>query len=222
MHNQTQPMTASPRMPPIVNSNVAVIHELPPLPYELTALEPIISEKTLKIHYGKHHQGYVDQLNKLVSGSDFAAMSLEQIIFATANKSEYEHIFDNAAQVWNHTFFWHSLKPQGGGDATNVLQPMIEASFGDMKSMQREMLTAATAQFGSGWVWLAMDRNQLKIVKTGNAGNVLTKGLVPLLVIDVWEHAYYLDFQNRRADYVTGVLDKLINWDFATENLQRV
>jgi Fe-Mn family superoxide dismutase len=209
-------------MPPIMSGNVVTIHELPPLPYEFTALDPIISEKTLQIHYGKHHKGYVDELNKLVVGTDFADMSLEQIIFDTAGKPEHEHIFDNAAQAWNHTFYWRSLKPQGGGTATGVLQPLINSSFGDTKALKRELLTAATTQFGSGWVWLALDRNQLKIVKTGNAGNVLSEGLVPLLVIDVWEHAYYLDFQNRRADYVTAVLDRLINWEFATENLQRV
>ncbi len=197
-------------------------HVLPPLPYGFAALMPVISENTLRIHYGRHNKGYVDELNKLVAGTEFDGMPLEQIVLATADQPEHEKIFNNAAQAWNHAFYWRSLKSRGGGTVTRALQPLVGSSFGDTESLKHEMATAATGQFGSGWAWLVLDGVRLKVVKTGNAGNVLTDGLVPLLVIDVWEHAYYLDFQSRRADYVTGVLEKLINWEFAAENLERV
>ncbi|MGA2777662.1 MAG: superoxide dismutase [Steroidobacteraceae bacterium] len=194
---------------------------LPPLPYGFAALMPVISENTLRIHYGRHHKGYVDELNKLIVGTEFAGMSLEQTILATANNSEHEKIFNNAAQAWNHAFYWQSLNPRGGGNAARTLQPLVNTSFGDTDELKHRLANAATTQFGSGWAWLVLDGDRLKVKKTGNAGNVLTDGLVPLLVIDVWEHAYYLDYQSRRADYVTGVLDKLVNWQFAAENLER-
>lgn len=196
-------------------------HALPPLPYGFAALMPIISENTLRIHYGRHNRGYVDELNKLVADTEFAHMSLDEVVLATAGRIEHEKIFNNAAQSWNHTFYWKSLKSRGGGNVTRSLQSLVSSSFGDTAQLKHELATAATTQFGSGWAWLVLDGSRLKVVKTGNAGNVLTEGLVPLLVIDVWEHAYYLDFQSRRADYVTGILEKLINWEFAAENLER-
>jgi len=194
-------------------------HDLPSLPYAENALEPVISAKTIGFHYGKHHKGYVDNLNKLIEGTKFADMSLEKIITYTAGKADKTVIFNNAAQAWNHTFYWRSLMPKGGGEPPAVLKQKIEASFGALDACKKEMATAAMAQFGSGWVWLALDGGNLKVVKTGNADVPMTAGMKPLLTIDVWEHAYYLDYQNRRADYVNAVLDKLINWDFAAENL---
>ena len=192
---------------------------LPPLPYADNALDPVISANTVGFHYGKHHKGYFDNLNKLVAGTEFADLSLEQIIAKTAGKTEKTAIFNNAAQTWNHTFYWRSLKPRGGGEPPSVLKQKIEASFGAVDACKKELSTAAMAQFGSGWVWLALDGDKLKVLKTGNADMPLTTGVKPLLTIDVWEHAYYLDYQNRRADYVAAVLDKLICWDFAAENL---
>jgi superoxide dismutase, Fe-Mn family len=197
-------------------------HALPPLPYEFTALMPIITENTLHIHYGRHHKGYVDELDKLVAGTEFAQMPLEQIVLATAGRPEHERIFDNAAQSWNHAFYWRSLRSHGGGNVSRTLQPLVSASFGDTARLKHEFSAAAMSQFGAGWAWLVLDGSRLRVVKTGNAGTVLTAGLVPLLVIDVWEHAYYLDFQSRRADYVNGILEKLINWEFAAENLRRL
>lgn len=192
---------------------------LPPLPYADNALDPVISANTVGFHYGKHHKGYFDNLNKLVAGTEFADLPLEQIIAKTAGKTERTAIFNNAAQTWNHTFYWRSLKPRGGGEPPSVLKQKIEASFGAVDACKKELSTAAMAQFGSGWVWLALDGDKLKVLKTGNADMPLTTGVKPLLTIDVWEHAYYLDYQNRRADYVAAVLDKLICWDFAAENL---
>jgi Fe-Mn family superoxide dismutase len=192
---------------------------LPPLPYVDNALEPVISANTISFHYGKHHKGYVDNLNKLIAETEFADMTLEKIITETAGKADKTAIFNNAAQAWNHTFYWRSLRPKGGGEPPAVLKKKIEASFGALDVCKKELATAAMAQFGSGWVWLVLDSNKLKVVKTANADLPLTKGIKPLLTIDVWEHAYYLDYQNRRADYVNAVLDKLINWNFAAENL---
>jgi superoxide dismutase, Fe-Mn family len=194
-------------------------HSLPPLPYADNALEPVISANTIGFHYGKHHQGYVNNLNKLIAETELADLSLEKIIAAASGRPEMAAIFNNAAQVWNHTFYWHCLKPNGGGEPPAALKQRIEASFGSVDECKKELAAAATGQFGSGWAWLALDGDQIKAVKTGNADLPLTMGMKPLLTIDVWEHAYYLDYQNRRADYVNAVLDKLINWDFAAENL---
>ena len=192
---------------------------LPPLPYADNALEPVISANTIGFHYGKHHKGYVDNLNKLIVGTEFAEMTLEKIITETAGKADKAAIFNNAAQAWNHAFYWQSIKPNGGGEPASVLKKKIEASFGSLDVCKKELVTATTTQFGSGWAWLAIDGDKLKVVKTANADLPLMNGMKPLLTIDVWEHAYYLDYQNRRADYVNAVLDKLINWDFAAENL---
>ncbi|NTW15981.1 MAG: superoxide dismutase [Syntrophaceae bacterium] len=192
-------------------------HVLPPLPYADNALEPVISASTIGFHYGKHHRGYVDNLNKLTAGTEFAVLPLEKIITRTADKADKTAIFNNAAQTWNHTFYWKSMRLKGGGEPPAALKQKITASFGSVEACKKELSTAAMAQFGSGWVWLVLDGDKLKVVKTANADVPLT--MKPLLTIDVWEHAYYLDYQNRRADYVNAVLDKLINWDFAAKNL---
>jgi Superoxide dismutase len=197
------------------------IQTLPPLPYAENALEPIITAKTMSFHYGKHHKAYVDNLNKLVAGTDFASLSLDKIITSTAGKLENTAIFNNAAQSWNHSFYWNSLTPKGGGEPPDALKQKIEASFGSVDSCKKELASTAVSQFGSGWAWLVLDGTLLKVVKTANADIPMTKGLKPLLAIDVWEHAYYLDYQNRRADYVNAVLDKLINWEFALQNISK-
>jgi Fe-Mn family superoxide dismutase len=194
-------------------------HVLPYLPYAHNALSPVISANTISFHYGKHHKAYVDNLNKLIEGTKLAELPLEKIITETAGKADKSAIFNNAAQTWNHTFYWHSLNPNGGGIPPAALMQLIKVSFGDLDTCKKELLTAATTQFGSGWAWLVKDGDNLKVIKTGNAETPITTGLKPLLTIDVWEHAYYLDFQNRRPDYVSELLDKLINWNFAMENL---
>jgi Fe-Mn family superoxide dismutase len=194
-------------------------HVLPPLPYADNALSPVISGHTIGFHYSRHHKGYVDNLNKLIAGTEFVDLPLSTIITKTAGKADKSAIFNNAAQDWNHTFYWRSLKPNGGGEPPAVLMQKIEASFGKLDACKKELAAAATTQFGSGWAWLVLDGDKLKVVKTGNAETPMTTGLKPLLTIDVWEHAYYLDYQNRRAEYVNAVLDKLINWDFAAESL---
>jgi superoxide dismutase, Fe-Mn family len=192
---------------------------LAPLPYAENGLEPVITAHTLGFHYGKHHKGYVDNLNKLVAGTEYAELSLEKIIAATAGQAEKAAIFNNAAQIWNHTFYWNSMKPKGGGEPPAALKQRMEAAFGSVDACKKELAGTAVSQFGSGWAWLVLDGDKLKIVKTANADTPLTKGLQPLLTVDVWEHAYYLDYQNRRADYVTALLDKLINWEFALQNI---
>lgn len=194
-------------------------HALPTLPYPENALDPVISAKTLSFHYGKHHKTYVDTLNKLIAGTEYADMPLVTIITATAGVADKAPIFNNAAQAWNHTFYWQSLSPKGGGEPPAELKKKIEASFGSLDACKDELSAAATGQFGSGWAWLVLDGDKLKVVKTGNADMPLATGKKPLVTIDVWEHAYYLDYQNRRLDYVNAVLNKLINWNFAAENL---
>ncbi len=193
-------------------------HVLPPLPYAENALEPVISARTLGFHYVRHHQGYVDNLNKLVAGTKYADLSLEAIVAGSAGRPEASAIFNNAAQAWNHDFYWHSLSPTGGGHPPAELRQQIESSFGSVDGCRTELARAALGQFGSGWAWLVLDGGAIRVAATANADSPLTRGLRPLLVIDVWEHAYYLDYQNRRADYVEAVLDKLINWEFALHN----
>jgi Fe-Mn family superoxide dismutase len=194
-------------------------HVLVPLPYAENALGPVISANTLGFHYGKHYKGYVDNLNKLVAGTEYESLRLEDIITATAGKTDKVAIFNNAAQAWNHAFYWHSLRQNGAGTPPAALKLKIEASFGNLETCKQQLAAAATTQFGSGWAWLVQDGDKLKVVKTANADVPLISGVKPLLTIDVWEHAYYLDYQNRRADYVNAVLDKLINWEFAADNL---
>ena len=192
---------------------------LPPLPYPENALSPAISTNTVGFHYGKHHQGYVNNLNQLVAGTPLADQSLEAVIKTTTGKADQVAIFNNAAQVWNHTFYWNSMRPNGGGKPSGPLAELIEKSFGDYDKFKAEFAKTATSQFGSGWAWLVKDGDKLIVTKTGNADTPIAHGQQPLLTIDVWEHAYYLDYQNRRADYVAAVLDNLINWDFAARNL---
>jgi len=192
--------------------------KLPPLPWADDALSPHISADTIGFHYGKHHQGYVNKLNKQVAGTAMADQPLETIIKTTAKTGQMA-IFNNAAQAWNHTFYWNSLKPKGGGKPTGALLTQIEKDFGDFAAFKAAFAKAATSQFGSGWAWLVKNGDTLTITKTGNADTPLIHGQKPLLTIDVWEHAYYLDYQNRRADYVATVLDRLINWEFAAQNL---
>jgi Fe-Mn family superoxide dismutase len=199
---------------------IATAYVLPSLPYAQNALEPVISANTLGFHYGKHHKAYIDNLNKLVAGTEYAGLPLEKIITETAGKADKAAIFNNASQAWNHAFYWNSMTPNGGGEIPAALKTKIEASFGSVDACKKELAAAATAQFGSGWAWLVLDGDELKVIKTSNADSPLTKGMKPLLTIDVWEHAYYLDYQNRRADYVNAVLDKLINWKFAADNLK--
>ena len=192
---------------------------LPPLPYPENALSPAISPNTVGFHYGKHHQGYVNNLNQLVAGTPLADQSLEAVIKTTTGKPDQVAIFNNAAQVWNHTFYWNSMRPNGGGKPSGALAELIEKSFGDYDKFKAEFAKTATSQFGSGWAWLVKDGDKLIITKTGNADTPIAHGQQPLLTVDVWEHAYYLDYQNRRADYVAAVLDKLTNWEFAEKNL---
>jgi Fe-Mn family superoxide dismutase len=192
---------------------------LPPLPWADNALDPVISANTISFHYGKHHKTYVDNVNKMIAGTEFADLPLEKIVTATAGKADKVGIFNNAAQVWNHTFYWNSLRPHGGGEPPAAVKHKVEAAFGSVEAFKKEMSAAAVGQFGSGWAWLVADGDKLKIVKTANAETPITQGLKPLLTIDVWEHAYYLDYQNRRVDHVNAVLEKLINWEFAAKNL---
>jgi len=201
-----------------VTAEAASPHALPSLPYADNALEPVITSRTISFHYAKHHNGYVNKLNALTEGTLFADMSLEKIIAGTAMQPEHTGIFNNAAQVWNHTFYWKSMKPNGGGEPPAVLKQKMQDAFGSVDACKKALLATATSQFGSGWAWLVLDGGTLKTVKTPNAGTPLTSGMTPLLTIDVWEHAYYLDYQNRRAAYVTAVMDKLVNWEFALEN----
>ena len=194
-------------------------HVLPPLPYAETALEPVISASTVQLHYGKHNKGYVDTLNELVAGTAFADMTLREVILATAGIAEHTALFNNAAQAWNHAFYWRSMRPPGTSSFPAELQVRIEASFGNLHALKAQLAAAAKGLFGSGWVWLVRSGTALRIVSTANAGTPLTQRMEPLLTVDVWEHAYYLDVQYRRADHVDAVLESLINWDFAAANL---
>ncbi len=195
---------------------------LPDLPYAHDALSSQhMSEDTLKFHHDKHHAAYVTNLNKLIEGTDLANKSLEEIVKAAYNDSSKAGIFNNAAQVWNHTFFWSCLKPNGGGAPTGAVADKINADFGSFDKFKEEFKNAAATQFGSGWAWLVLDNGTLKVTKTPNAENPLVHGQTPLLTLDVWEHAYYLDFQNRRPDFIQNFLDNLVNWDFVAENMAK-
>jgi Fe-Mn family superoxide dismutase len=192
---------------------------LPQLPYDKGALAPYISANTLDFHYGKHHKAYVDNLNKLIEGTELAGKSLEEIIKITTKDSSKTGIFNNAAQVWNHSFYWQCLKKGGGGTPSGVIAAKINAAWGSFDKFAEELKNAGMTQFGSGWAWLVLDGGQLKITKTTNADTPIAHGPKPLLTIDVWEHAYYLDYQNRRPDYLAAVIQNLINWDFVNSNL---
>ena len=193
--------------------------ELPPLPYAKDALAPHISANTLDFHYGKHHNAYVTNLNNLMADGD--SRSLEEIMKDTAGDSSKAGVFNNAAQVWNHTFYWHSMKPGGGGKPSGAIAAKIDEDFGSYDKFVEEFKTAGATQFGSGWAWLVLDGGKLKVTKTPNAECPLTGGATPLLTMDVWEHAYYLDYQNARPKYIETFLDSLVNWDFANENLAK-
>jgi len=193
--------------------------ELPALPFAPNALEPHMSARTFEFHHGKHHKAYVDTLNTLVPGTAFEKASLEDIIKATHGKDDQAKIYNNAAQIWNHTFFWNSLKPQGGGAPTGKLADAINAAFGDLAGFKAKFKDAGLTQFGSGWAWLVVNKDgKLEIIKTANAVCPLALGVKPVLTCDVWEHAYYIDYQNRRGDMVQAFLDHLVNWDFAAKN----
>ena len=191
-----------------------------PLPYDFNALESYgMKAETFEYHYGKHHKAYVDNLNKLTEGTDLADKSLEEVIQISLKDPSKAGIFNNAAQVWNHTFFWNSLKPAGGGVPTGALADKISQDFGSFDKFKEEFSTAAATQFGSGWAWLVDDGGTLKVVKTPNAENPLVHGKKPLLTLDVWEHAYYIDFKNARPAFIKNFLDNLANWEFAAANL---
>lgn len=188
--------------------------ELPPLPYEKSALAPHISEETLDYHYGKHHNAYVTKLNGMIDGTKFADMSLEDII-----KNSEGGMFNNAAQVWNHTFYWHSMSPNGGGAPTGALADALTGAFGSVDAFKEKFTQTALTTFGSGWAWLVKNADGgLEVVSTSNAGTPLTEGKTPILTCDVWEHAYYVDYRNARPAYVDHWWE-LVNWDFAAKNL---
>ncbi|MDC0744450.1 superoxide dismutase [Polyangium mundeleinium] len=188
---------------------------LPDLPYAKDALAPHISAETLEYHHGKHHNAYVTNLNKLIDGKPEASLSLEEIILRSDGG-----IFNNAAQVWNHTFYWHSMKPKGGGEPTGDLADAIKRDFGSFEKFKEEFTAAATTQFGSGWAWLVLKDGKLAVTKTGNADLPMKHGQKALLTIDVWEHAYYIDYRNLRPKYIETFLTSLVNWDFVAKNLR--
>ena len=193
--------------------------ELPSLPYEATALEPYISANTLSFHHGKHHQAYVTNTNNLIKGTDLENANLESLIMASANNAEKAGLFNNAAQVWNHTFYWNCMKKGGGGEPTGAIAAKIAEDFGSYEAFFDAFKVAGLTQFGSGWAWLVVDGGKLKIMKTPNADTPMAHGVKALLTVDVWEHAYYLDYQNKRPDYLDTFLKHLINWDFVNANL---
>jgi superoxide dismutase, Fe-Mn family len=194
---------------------------LPPLPYEEDALEPVISARTLAFHHGRHHRGYVETANRLIADTELAGLPLDRIVTLTAGSVDRVSIFNNTAQAWNHGFYWQCLKPKGGGAPPMALKQKMESAFGSVDACKKELVNNAIGQFGSGWAWLVLDGAKLKVIKTANADTPITQGLKPLLTIDVWEHAYYLDYQNKRADHVNAVIEKLMNWEFAAENLAK-
>jgi Fe-Mn family superoxide dismutase len=198
---------------------MAMAIDLPDLPYSYQALEPHISATTLKFHHDKHHRAYVDKTNALIKDGKLANASLEEIILAAAKDPAQKALFNNAAQAWNHAFYWRGMKPEGGGAPTGAVAERITQDFGGYDHFAESFTNAATGQFGSGWAWLVLDGDALAVVATPNADVPLVRGQTPLLVVDVWEHAYYLDYQNKRPDYIATFLDKLVNWDFAAKNL---
>ena len=192
--------------------------ELPALPYAQDALEPHISANTLSFHHGKHHNAYVTKCNELTAGTDLADASVTEITMAAHKKGD-QGLFNQAAQFCNHTFYWNSMSPNGGGKPTGAIADKINEDFGSYEEFVTQFKNAGATQFGSGWAWLVLDGGKLKVEKTPNAGTPLVDGKTPILTMDVWEHAYYLDFQNRRPDYMGAFLEHLVNWDFANTNL---
>lgn len=200
-----------------------MVFELPKLPFDKDALEPYMSAETIEFHYGKHHQAYITNLNNLIKDTDLSGENLESVILKTAGKADKTAVFNNAAQAWNHAFFWKSLSPDGGGALPDgKFKEAVLRAFGHEEKFKEELKTAAVSQFGSGWAWVVADKGEVKIMKTGNADTPLTCQATPLLTIDVWEHAYYLDYQNRRPDYAQTLIDKLANWHFAALNFSAV
>lgn len=195
--------------------------ELPPLPYAKDALAPYVSANTLDFHHGKHHQTYVTNLNNMTKDSPLASKSLEEVVKEAAADPGKTGLFNNAGQVWNHNFFWNCMKPGGGGKPSGEVASAIETAFGSYEKFAEEFKNACVTQFGSGWGWLAADKGTLKVVKTANADLPLVHDQRALLTCDVWEHAYYLDYQNRRPDFVQAFLDHLVNWDFVAENMAK-
>jgi superoxide dismutase, Fe-Mn family len=193
--------------------------QLPDLPYAKEGLAPHISSNTLEFHHGKHHRAYVDNTNKLIAGTDLANESLETIVKKTVGDAAKSGLFNNAAQVWNHSFYWQCMKPNGGGKPTGKVADKINEVWGSFDKFAEELKNAGVTQFGSGWAWLVLDGGKLKVTKTANADTPIAHGVKPLLTVDVWEHAYYLDYQNRRPDYLATFIEKLINWDFVKANL---
>ena len=191
---------------------------LPDLPYAQDALAPHISGETLSFHHGKHHKAYVDKANDAIKGTDYEGLSLEEVIKKSWSEKNMG-VFNNAAQIWNHTFYWNSMSPNGGGKPTGAIAEAIDNSFGSYDKFAEEFKAAGAGQFGSGWAWLVKNGDKLEVRKTLNAENPITDGATPLLTMDVWEHAYYLDYQNRRPDYISTFLDELVNWDFVNQNL---
>jgi Fe-Mn family superoxide dismutase len=202
----------------IKKENNMTIH-LIDLPYAKDALAPHISAKTLDFHHGKHHSAYVSNLNKLIEGTDLAKATIEEIIKKTANDSLKAGIFNNAAQAWNHTFYWQSMMPNGGGLPTGAIAEKINADFKGYDNFVEQLKNAGLTQFGSGWAWLVVKDKRLEIMKTSNADTPIAHGLQPLLTVDVWEHAYYLDYQNGRGSYLDAFINHLINWDFVNSHL---
>ena len=194
-------------------------YELPDLPYDYIALEPHISKDTLEFHHDKHHAGYVSKFNAAVKGTDFDSQPIETVITSVADDPEQSGLFNNAAQAWNHTFYWQSMKPNGGGKPSGELAQKIDADFGSYEQFAEAFKSAGASQFGSGWAWLVLEGDTLKVTKTLNAVNPLVSHQVPLLTMDVWEHAYYLDYQNQRPSYIDTFLNDLLNWDFVSQNL---
>jgi Fe-Mn family superoxide dismutase len=193
---------------------------LPNLPFAIDALEPHISARTFEFHHGKHHKAYVDNTNKLIEGTALAGQGLEAIIKAAAADAAKKGLFNNAAQVWNHSFFWKCLKPNGGGRPTGKIAAQIDKELGGYEKFAADFKNAGVTQFGSGWAWLCLKDRKLAIVQSANAETPIVSGSTPLLVVDVWEHAYYLDYQNRRPDFLQAFLDHLVNWDFVNSNLE--
>jgi len=192
---------------------------LPSLPYEMDALAPYINKETLEFHYGKHHNAYVVNANKLLEGTDLAKGDLESVIRTAANDASLGGVFNNAAQVWNHSFYWNCMKPGGGGLPSGPIADKLTSDFGTYETFVEQFKNAGATQFGSGWAWLILKDGRLEIMKTPNADTPIAKGLKPLLTVDVWEHAYYLDYQNRRPDYLSAFVEHLINWDFVNAQM---
>lgn len=193
-------------------------HSLPNLPYDMDALEPHVSAETLSSHYDKHHRGYINKLNKQIEGTSYEGLPLEQVIVNARNKADID-VLNNAAQAWNHDFLWKSMSPNGGGTPDGALKQLLDGAFRNTDGFKTEFKKAASSLFGSGWTWLVLERGKPKIMNTSNADSPVGTRLIPLMVLDVWEHAYYLDYQNERAKYIDSFLDNLVNWDFAAQNL---